>query len=185
LSFRQPESCFAQIGLRTFAIDPKTGILTLLPTVSAISPPLGGLCNHENPYADPSFSLVGFYLGGTQLIDYWNCGGYDDWTDYYYTQTVDQQTGALGPEVTTVGAGGSMDEVSGVVFTPTSILSFTNEGFEDSQNELGVYWPNATLDFSCTYAMLDACGYSGGIATDLTGKFIFFYPTRARLRSQN
>ena len=74
-----------------------------------------------------------------------------------------------------MGAGSSESEYSTVTFTPTAILSFQNEGYENSANELYVYWTNATLDFSCTYATLDACSYSSGIAADRTGEFVFFY----------
>ncbi len=172
----QDSSLGPEFGIRAFALNPRTGIVTVFPTLSAISyPPPGEFCSTSNPFADPGFGLVGFNLSGTQLIDDWRCDGYDDWLGYYYTQTVDQKTGALGPEVPTVGTGGSLDEYSTVTFTPRAILSFQNQGFEGSANELYVYRPNATLDFSCNYTMLDACSYSGGIAADRTGKFIFFY----------
>ncbi len=170
-SSQQPE-----FGIRAFALNPKTGILTAFPSLSAITtPPTDSICGSDNPFADPSFSLIGFNRSGTQLIDGWRCSGYDDWVDYYYTQTVDQRTGALGPDVPTIGAGSSEDEFNTVAFTPTAILSFQNQGYEDSPNELYVYWPNATLNFPCTHTMLDLCSYSSGIAADRTGKFIFFY----------
>lgn len=164
-----------EFGIRAFELNPKTGIVTISPSLSAVtSPPTDGLCNPGNTFADPSFSLVGFNLGATQLIDVWGCQGHDDSAYYYYTQTVNQQSGALGPQVATVGAGSSEGEYSRVAFTPTAIFSFDNQGYEGSANELYVYWPNATLDFSCTYTLLDACSYSNGIMTDRTGRFIFF-----------
>jgi hypothetical protein len=163
-------------GIRGFALSPNTGILTPFPKLTAITyPPADGICGPDNPFGQPGFSLAGFNLDGTQLVDDWSCSGYDDWVGYYYTRHVDQETGALGPDVPTVGTGGSEDEFSTVTFTPTSILSFANYGFENSPNELYVYWPNATLDFSCTETMLDACSDSNAIAADRTGKFIFFY----------
>ena len=146
------------------------------PTLSAVtSPPLDGLCNVDNYFADPGFSLVGFNLSGTQLIDVWGCDGKDDSVGYYYTQTVSQENGALGPRVATVGDWSSFEEYTTVTFTPAAILSFDNQGDEGAGNELNVYWANATLNFSCTYTMLDACSYSNGISTDRTGNFIFFY----------
>jgi hypothetical protein len=170
-SSQQPE-----YGIRAFALNPQTGILTVFPTLSSIArPPSTDICSSSNPFAYPDFSLAGFNFNGTRLIDSWRCSGYDDWSGYYYTQTVDPQTGALGPQVATVGTGSSEDEFSTVTFTPTSILSFTNYGYGDSPNELDVYWPNATLDFSCYGAMLDACAYSSGITADRSGRFIFFY----------
>jgi hypothetical protein len=171
-SAQLPES-----GIRAFAIDPNTGILTPFPTLSAIEypPPGETICTSSNPFGPGYFSLAGFNVAGTRLTDVWGCGGYDDSEDYYYTRAVNVQTGALGPDVPTVGAGSSEDTIFTVTFTPTSILSFTNYGFEGSQNELDVYWPNATLDFSCTYTIFDACSYSGGVTADRSGKFVFFY----------
>jgi hypothetical protein len=164
-----------RFGIWAFALDPKTGMVTVPPTLSAVtSPPLDGLCNLENSFADPSFGLVGFNLSGTQLIDAWGCDGKDDSADYYYTQTVNQESGVLGRPVATVGAGSSFEEYSTVTFTPAAIFSFENQG-EGAWNELDVYWANATLNFSCTYTMLDACGFSSSITTDRTGRFIFFY----------
>ncbi len=170
-SSQQPE-----FGIQAFDLNPNTGILTAFPTLSAVEyPPPAEICSSSNPFADPSFSLNGFNLSGTQLIDDWRCSGHDNGVGYYYSRTVDQQTGALGPDVLTVGTGSSEDEYNTVTFTPTSMLSFTNYGYEDSPNELDVYWPNAKPDFSCTYTRLDACSYSSGITADRTGNFIFFY----------
>jgi hypothetical protein len=172
----QNSSQESEYGIRAFALSPRTGILTVLPSLSAVEyPPAGEFCSQSNPFSDPIFSLNGFNLNGTQLIDDWRCSGYDDWTGYYYTRTVDRQTGALGPDVATVGTSSSEDEYSTVTFTPTSILSFQGEGFEGGTSGLSVYWPNATLDFSCDATTFDACIYSGGIAADRTGKFVFFY----------
>jgi hypothetical protein len=165
-----------EFEILAFALDPKTGIVTVPPTLSAIaSPPLYSICGPDNPFGPPGFSLVEFNLSGTQVIDAWDCAGHDDSVDYHYTQTVNQKTGALGLPVATVGSGSSEDEYDTVTFTPTAILGFQNEGFENSANELYVYGLNASLNFSCTYTTLDACSYSGGIAADRTGKFIFFY----------
>ncbi|HTS09443.1 MAG TPA: hypothetical protein VMP68_28020 [Candidatus Eisenbacteria bacterium] len=164
-----------RFGIWAFALDAKTGMATGPPTLSSItSPPLDGLCNIDNYFADPSFSLIGFNLDGTQLIDAWGCDGKDDSVDYYYTQTVNQKNGALGPPVATVGDWSSFEEYSRVTFTPAAILSFENQGDEGAANELDVYWSNAKLNFSCTYTMLDACSFSSGITTDRTGLFIFF-----------
>lgn len=166
----------SEFGIRAFAINPKTGILTEFPNFSATTnPPNTSICSPYNPFADPYFSMEGFNSRGTQLIDSWTCSGHDDSSVYYYTQSVDQQTGALGPAVPSVSAGNSEDEFTSVTFTPTSILEFENEGFEGSANGLSVYWLNGTLDFSCNYTLLDACSYSSGIAADRSGKYIFFY----------
>lgn len=161
-----------KVGILAFALDPATGIVTVPPTMSTVSAPL--VCTN-NPFGPPSFWLVGFNRSGTQMIDAWDCDGHGDSTDYYYTQTVNQETGALGLPVGTVGAGTSESEYDTVTFTPNAILSFENQGYDGSANELYVYGLNAKLEFSCTYTMLDACSYSGSIAADRTGNFIFFY----------
>ena len=166
----------SEFGISAFAINPDTGVLTQFSNFSATSyPPTSGLCNPFNPFADPGYGLVGFNSSGTQLIDSWYCDGHGDSADYNYTRTLNQQTGALGPDVLTVSGGSSEDEFTSVAFTPVSILAFSNYGYSDSPNELDVYWPNSTLDFSCTYTMLDACSYSGGVGADRTGNFLFFY----------
>jgi hypothetical protein len=114
-----------------FALDPKTGILTVPPTLSAVtSPPLVSICSPDNPFGPPNFWLVGFNLSGTQIIDAWSCAGHDDSVGYYDTQAVNQSTGSLGRPVATVGTGSSEDEYTTVTFTPTAILTFQNEGFE-------------------------------------------------------
>jgi hypothetical protein len=170
-SSQQPE-----FGIRAFVINPATGILTPSPTLSASEyPPSDGICGPNNPFGPPYFSLAGFNFSGTGLIDNWNCSGEDNWVDYYYTRTVNQQTGALGPDVPTVGTSGSEDEYSTVTFTPKSILSFGGEEFNGGTSGLSVYWPNAMLDFSCDGTTFDACNYSGGITADRTGNFVFFY----------
>lgn len=172
----QKSSAGTPAGIRAFALDPKTGILTPFSTLSAITyPPSAGICSPDNPFGAPQFSLSGFNLSGTRLIDDWNCFGYDDAAGYYFTRSVSQQTGALGSPVPTVGTGSSEGEFSTVALTPTSILSFQNFGFEGSDNNLSLYWPNATLDFTCTYTLFDACTYSNSITADRAGKFIFFY----------
>lgn len=165
-----------EYGIQAFELNPATGIVTANPALSATAfPPTVGICGLNNPFGNPFFFLAGFNGSGTQLIDAWACQGYDDSSDFYYTQTVHRGTGALGPPVANIGAGSSMSEFSRVTFTPRATLLFVNFGFQGSQNQLYVYWPNATLDFECTYTMLDACSYSGAITADRTGKFIFFF----------
>ena len=164
------------VEISAFEIDSGTGMVTIPPTSGTISrPPLENICSPQNPFGPPGFGLVGFNATGTQLIDGWGCAGEDNSVGYYYTQTVNPETGALGLPVGTVGTSSSEDEYSTVTFTPTAIFSFRGSDYNNGPSGLVVYWPNATLDFSCTDEMLEACGYSGGIATDRTGKFLFFY----------
>jgi hypothetical protein len=161
-----------KVGILALAVDPKTGMVTV-PTsfIDVETAPID--CSPRNPFGPPSFGLIEFNVSGSQLIDAWGCSGHGDGTNFFFTQDVNQETGSLGWPVPTVGSGYSNDEYSSVSFTPTAIFSFINYGYDGSRNELDVYWPNAKLDFSCT--MFDACAYSGGITTDRTGRFIFFY----------
>jgi hypothetical protein len=170
----QGEQDVVKAGILALAVDPKTGMVTV-PTsfIDVATAPI--YCSPRNPFGPPSFGLIEFNVSGSQLIDAWGCSGHGDGTNFFFTQDVNQETGSLGWPVPTVGSGYSNDEYNSVSFTPAAIFSFTNYGYDGSRNELDVYWPNATLDFSCTYTMFDACAYSGGIATDRTGKFIFFY----------
>jgi len=163
-----------KVGILALAVDPETGMVTV-PTMFIDVATAPASWSRTNPFGPPSFSLIEFNASGTELIDAWGNSGHGDATNLFFTQAVNQETGALGRPVPTVGDGYSNDEHDTVTFTPTAIFSFTNYGYDGSRNKLDVYWLNATLDFSCTYTTFDACAYSGGITTDRSGNYIFFY----------
>lgn len=159
-------------GIRFFKIDPSTGQLIESPKLLDTYP-LNGPCQSGESGA---FGLLGFYPDGSQLNEVWNCAGFGNSTAYYYTRHVDQQTGALGPDVQTITAnsftGGGYSRVH---VTPKAILNhFINADFFN--NIMHVYLPAGGPGplFSCTFSMLEACGSSSSEAVDPTGTYIFF-----------
>jgi len=160
-------------GIRLFRIDPSTGQLIESPKVLDTYP-LNGPCQSGET---GTFGLLGFYPDGSQLNEVWYCSGFRNSTSYYYTRHVDQQTGALGPDVQTITAnsftGGGYSQVH---VTPKAILNhFINADFFN--NIMYVYSPAGGPGpiFSCTFSMLEACGSSRSEAVDPSGTYIFFY----------
>ena len=160
-------------GIRFFKIDSSTGHLIESPKMLDTYP-LNGPCQSGE---SGGFGLLGFNPGGNQLNEVWYCSGFRSSTSYYYTRKVDQQTGALGPDVQTITAntitGGPFSEVS---VTPKAILDYFIQA-DYFNNTLYVYPPTGgtTPIFSCTSAMLEACGDSFSEAVDPSGTYIFFY----------
>ena len=178
----QGEQAVVKVGILALALDPKTGMVTV-PTsfIDVATAPL--YCSPRNPFGPPSFSLIEFNVSGSQLIDAWGCSGHGDATNFFFTQDVNEETGSLGRPVPTVGSGYSNDEYNSVTFTPTGIFSFTNYGYDGSQNELDIYWPNAKLDFLCTYRCLTPALTPAGLLRTGPGSSYSSTQTREGRRS--
>jgi hypothetical protein len=159
-------------GIRYFSIDPSTGRLTESPKVLVTYPP-DGPCQ---PGTGGGFDLLGFNPDGNELNEVWYCSSYDTTTQYYYTRGVNQQTGALGPDVQTIVTGGSNGSYSLVNVTPQAIFDYYNLGFNGSTNILYVYPPGGGTHpiFHCTFAMLEACSRATYEGVDPSGNYIFF-----------
>ena len=159
-------------GIRYFRIDPSTGLLTESPNVLVTYPP-SGPCQSGGG----GFSLLGFNPEGNQLNEVWYCSSYDTTNQYYYTRYVDQQSGALGPDVQTIVTGGGTISYNLVTVTPKAIFDYYNLGFSGSTNILYVYPPRggASPIFHCTFAMLAACSRATNPTVDPSGNYIFFY----------
>jgi hypothetical protein len=98
-------------------------------------------------------------------------------TDTYYTRQVDQQTGALGPDVQTFSWENGSDGFDQVTFTPAALIDFNvPNDFNYGINSLNVYplSGGSTPIFSCTASMLQACGYGISENVDPSGNYIFF-----------
>lgn len=159
-------------GIRAFAVNPETGVLTEFPKLSATYP-LNGPCR-TGTFAGGSFELVGFNPTGSQLYDEWFCTDYDSVSTYYYTRRVNQQTGALGPDAATVTGGGANIQSWEVAITPSSILETYSPGFCCDNDEVSVFPLSGGTNpvFTCTTSMLAACG-DGADAVDRSGKYVF------------
>ena len=159
-------------GIRYFSIDPSTGLLTESPNVIVTYPP-SGPCQSGGG----GFGLLGFNPEGNQLNEAWYCSSYDTTTQYYYTRDVDQQTGALGPDMQTIVTGGTTIAYNLVTITPQAIFDYYNPGFSGSTNILYVYPPRGGANpiFHCTFDMLAACSRATNPTVDPSGNYIFFY----------
>lgn len=158
-------------GIVFFTLDPATGRVTAPPKLVASYPP-NGPCGSA---FSASLGLVGISPSGDRLYEKWFCVGYDDNNASYYTRSIDHETGALGADVLTLSAGGSNGSFSVVNFTPKVILDYYVEAdfFNDT---LYIYPLNGGVSpiFSCTAAMLAACGASGSDRVEPSGNYIFF-----------
>lgn len=164
----------ALAGIRAFAIDKTTGFLTEFPKLSAIYP-LDGPCGMQQ-LDSGGFSTIGFNASGGALYDAWGCGWLDSDESFFYKRQVDQQSGALGPDVQIASAGGGDGGPDTTTYLrPAAILSFTLQA-DYYGDTLAVYPPSGgdTPIFTCTGSMLQACGNSWEVAPDITGDYIFF-----------
>jgi hypothetical protein len=161
------------VGIRYFSIDASNGRLSESPKVLAVYS-LDGPCL---PGTGGGFDLLGFSPDGNQLNEAWYCTSYDTNTQYYYTRRVNQQTGALGPDVQTIVTGGTTVAYNLVTITPQAIFDYYNLGFSGSTNILYVYPPRGGANpiFHCTFDMLAACSRATNPTVDPSGNYIFFY----------
>ena len=163
-------------GILLFVLDPTTGRVVGSPKLIAMYPP-NGPCGSGWSISG-SLGLVGFSPGGDRIYDEWFCISYDTLSYYFYTRRLNKDTGELGPDITTLGAGGGNGSYSQVNFTPSSILDYYVGGYYGSYNTLSVYPLSGGTSpiFTCTSAMLAACGSSPGDSVDPSGQYIFLYP---------
>jgi hypothetical protein len=162
------------VQIRLFAVDPATGRLTESSKVAARYPP-NGVCT--SALDGGSFSLFGFNPSGTKFYDSWYCEFHESGLVSYYARTVNQETGALGPDVEVfswgISTGGGYDVVD---FTPESLIDFhVPNDYQLGMNSVNVYrlsGGNAPI-FSCDVSMLEACGYGTSIKVDPSGADIF------------
>jgi hypothetical protein len=160
-------------GIFSFTINPTTGLVTAGPTLAATYPP-NGPCDAG---ASAGLGLIGFNPSGNQLDEGWFCDDHDSVTETYYTRQVNQQTGALGPDVQIfTWQNGSQGSVY-VNITPPALFDFNiPNDFNKGISSLSVYPPTGgtTPLFTCTAAMLEACGYAVSDAVDPLGNYVFF-----------
>jgi hypothetical protein len=163
--------------MRLFHIDTATGTVTEDPNVVATYP-LNGPCLRGDD-TPGFFGVFGFNPAANRLYDIWTCSYYDTGGSTFYTQQVNQQTGSLGAAVQTFAVGDN--ELSGqlnlIYFTPKSLLYFdVPYDYVNGYNSLSVYplSGGTTPTFTCTAAMLEACGYGTWAIPDPSGNFVFF-----------
>jgi hypothetical protein len=160
-------------AIRLFTIDPATGLVTESPKAAA-KYPTNGPC--KSILDSVSFG-IGFHSSETKLYDGWSCDFHESGTVSFYTRSVNQNTGALGPDVEIfawgISTGGGYDVVD---FTPRLLIDFhVPNDYQQGVSSVNVYPPtggNSPL-FSCDASMLEACGYGTSINVDPLGNNIF------------
>jgi hypothetical protein len=160
-------------GVRAFAINPMTGMVQEESQPVETFPP-NGPCKVGVQAA--GFAIVAFSPDGSQMYGTWGCGYYDVETGTYYSQAVNQKTGALGPQTQIfnwTSASNSSTNLTNI--TPSAILSFdVPNDFNYGISSLGVSSLGGSPLFTCTAAMLEACGYATWDTVDPSGRFILF-----------
>jgi hypothetical protein len=158
-------------GILLFHVNPETGLLgapEVVATYAANGPCGSGMSG--------SFSLLGFNPSGTKLYDEWLCSGSAGSDATYNTRQVNQQTGTLGPDVSTFYWDLTPEESASVNFTPNALTFFLINGYGQNLNSVEVYPPSGASSptFTCTASMLAACGDALSDAIDPSGNYIFF-----------
>jgi DNA-binding beta-propeller fold protein YncE len=159
--------------IRLFAVDAGTGKVTLASQPVATYP-LNGSCD---PGAYAGLLLDGFNSDGSSLYDNWGCGDHDSTSATYYSVPVDQKTGALGSPQQTIRWIDGSNGADFVNITKRAILYFSIPNyFNEGISSLSVYPPSGGTEplFTCTAAMLEACGYGLSDTVDRSGKYVFF-----------
>ncbi len=160
-------------SIYSFGINPATGMVSKGAKVAKY--PANGPCSLGANF--PTFTLVGFNPHGTQLYDQWYCpypeggpNGFD------YSRTVNQKTGALGPETQIAyWSNGESTSTNLVNITPLSVLYFgVPNNYSYGYSELGVASLSGAPLFNCTATMLEACGYATWETPDPSGRYVFF-----------
>ena len=162
--------------LSKFTIDPTTGMMAKSPRAVATFKP-NGPCGPGTLAEVYGPNLWGFNPAGTVMYESWYCGYYSgSIRQFFYSRTVNQETGAIGPEKFLFSYSDDFALVGGtdvVNFTPVSIIYFkipyTNNAGLNSVNVYPV--TGGTRLFSGTKTMLEACGYGLWNTPDVTGKF--------------
>ena len=153
--------------LYLYHIDPTTGVLTQDPKIQATYGP-------DNFYTE---SLVSFNKAGTRLYDLWS-SSFDGENNYSYSaHTINTTTGQLSPDVGTIFTASNYAGVDQQYFTSKYILNLHNDG---GYSQLNVYAnvknPQQPL-FTCTQAMLNACGAAYNYWLSVDESYVFLPET--------
>jgi hypothetical protein len=158
--------------IRRYVIDPASGKLSQSQLAATYS-----LNNGAGGTTDCGLLLLGFNLGGTNLYDEVSCSAHDGSDATYNARTVNLTTGALGSDVEVyswqngnTGGFESVHFVAGRMFD--FVVPFDYAQGYDSVNIYPVMPSTSTPLLTCNAQMLEACGYSSGVAHP-SGKYIF------------
>lgn len=162
-------------AIRKFSVNPTSGIVTEDAKAVVIDPP-NGPCSPASQFPGPGMTLLGFNSSGTQMYTQWFCPYPDSISSFYYSRTVNQKTGAVGPNVQLfTWSDGSMG-TDLVNITRSALLYFNVPNpYNVGLASVNVYPPTGGTKplFTCTASMLEACGYGTYDWVDRSGNYIF------------
>ena len=163
---------YTEYTLWRYAFDPNSGKLDQKQSVASyylFSNPSGNDC---------APTILGFNADGTKLYDEIACfGPYNSSSVTYNERTVDLQTGLLGPDKQVFNwTNGDAGGYESVQFVKNLVFNFvTPNDFQQGINSVNVYplRPHtSTPIIQCTATLLEACGYSSGVAHP-SGEYVF------------
>jgi hypothetical protein len=152
-----------------FTVDPNAGMVTKSPTAAA-EYKQNGPCLLT---AEAFFYIYGFNPAGNVLYDIWDCNyPYGNNSANYYRRLVNTATGALGRDNLFFSWADGNQGLDAVTITPNSLVYFSIPSYlNNGMGSLNLYSLSSSQQFSCTDAMLQACGYGLWNFVDPTGKF--------------
>jgi hypothetical protein len=187
-------------GLIDLAIDRNTGFLYAiyeLPNANSeymnytisrflVNPMTGAISQRllEAKYKLPSGAggseqcgvlIFGFNGAGTKLYDAVFCSYHGGVSATYNERSVNLQTGALGLDVQIYGWNNSSGGGERVQFIGDLMFVSASPNYQQGLNSFNIYplKPGTNTPIvNCTASMLEACGYSSGVANP-SGKYIF------------
>jgi hypothetical protein len=125
---------------------------------------------------DCGLQLLGFNPEGTELYDEVGCSEPDSMSATYNQRAVGPASGELGPDVEVYRWSNGAFGYEIVQFVNHHIFTFdVPNNFQTGINSVNVYPlvpASATPLFTCTAAMMEACGYAIGVAHP-SGKYLF------------
>jgi hypothetical protein len=158
--------------IRRYLIDPTSGKLS--------QPQLVATYAVDNGAEGTTFcylSLLGFNSSGTRLYDELACSGFSAQNATYNERTVNLTTGVLGSDVEVYSwQNGDSGGFESVQFVDNRLFDFVTpfdyaQGY-DSVNVYPVVPATSTPLLTCTAEMLEACGFSSGVAHP-SGRYVF------------
>ena len=160
--------------LRKFVVDPDTGMVREDPK-PVIQYRTNLNCNYSG---DTSLlSLLGFNHDGTEMYEAWVCYIFHQGGTIanYYSRTVDQNTGGVGPDKFLVSGDGAFEVGNVVNITPTAIVDFFWWDYARAATQsmfTGLNGGSKPL-FTCNADVLEACGYAFNATVDPSGQWLF------------
>jgi hypothetical protein len=160
--------------LRKFAVDPNNGFVHEDPK-PVVKYPTNLSCGSSLNSAE--LGLSGFNHDGTGMYEGWLCilfhGG--GTAAGYYSRTVDQNTGMVGPDKYLIAGDGGFEYGNVVNISPTSIVDFSWWDYAPGGNSINIYGLNGGSIplITCNANVLEICGYAFSSAVDPSGQYLF------------